>query len=280
MNNRSESLIKSWKNRPNYIGDIKHPKLYNIWRSFMFTKKGQEIGCSEEWKDYRTFYNDIKDLYSEGLRLIRKDKNLNFNKDNCVFVSDIESANLKGNNILLTYKEETKTLLEWSIDLNISLKGLRIRYHRYKDILPIDQILFGRIKTKKRNITDYKLLEYQQQKNKISKMLSSYKVKDNNKRLEFDLDYDFMINNIVSKNCIYCNNNLNIGCDRIDNNIGHIKTNVVPCCYICNIVRSNNFTIEEMKLLGKVIEEIRINKSNPILKETFDKGEEIIIEIV
>ena len=89
-----------------------------------------------------------------------------------------------------------------------------------------------------------------------------------------------MINNIVSKNCIYCNNNLNIGCDRIDNNIGHIKTNVVPCCYICNIVRSNNFTIEEMKLLGKVIEEIRINKSNPILKETFDKGEEIIIEIV
>lgn len=52
----------------------------------------------------------------------------------------------------------------------------------------------------------------------------------------------------------------NIGCDRIDNNKGHSIDNVVPCCNICNTVRGNNFTVDEMKLLGSLIKKIINNR--------------------
>jgi len=44
---------------------------------------------------------------------------------------------------------------------------------------------------------------------------------------EFELFWD--------ASCSYCNNTIiGIGLDRIDNNIGYINTNVVPCCTTCN----------------------------------------------
>ena len=41
-----------------------------------------------------------------------------------------------------------------------------------------------------------------------------------------------------------------------DNSKGHTYDNVVPCCYVCNCARNNNFTFEEMKQLGKTIKSI------------------------
>jgi len=38
---------------------------------------------------------------------------------------------------------------------------------------------------------------------------------------------------------------------------GHTKNNVVPCCLECNTARNNNFSFEEMKILGKTIGEIK-----------------------
>lgn len=41
---RAQALSKAWKNRKDYIGDIKnlHPKIYNSWRAIRFTEKGKE----------------------------------------------------------------------------------------------------------------------------------------------------------------------------------------------------------------------------------------------
>lgn len=51
--------------------------------------------------------------------------------------------------------------------------------------------------------------------------------------------------NIVSKSCKYCGENIKIiGIDRIDNNIGYILENCVPCCKICNIMKST-LSLEE-----------------------------------
>jgi hypothetical protein len=36
--------------------------------------------------------------------------------------------------------------------------------------------------------------------------------------------------------------------ERIDNNIGHIKSNTVLCCYKCNCTRHNAYTHEEFKI--------------------------------
>lgn len=44
----------------------KYPRIYNTWRSIRFTKKGKKIGHSEEWNDFITFFNDVKDSYSKG----------------------------------------------------------------------------------------------------------------------------------------------------------------------------------------------------------------------
>lgn len=49
--------------------------------------------------------------------------------------------------------------------------------------------------------------------------------------------------------------------DRIDNNIGHTKLNVVPCCYTCNTARNNNFTHNEMFILGETIKQIKLNRN-------------------
>ena len=69
-----------------------------------------------------------------------------------------------------------------------------------------------------------------------------------------------MIENILTQKCVYCGDTKRIGCDRINNNLGHTKDNVVPCCIECNTARNNYFTYEEMRELGKTIAKIKENR--------------------
>ena len=93
-------------------------------------------------------------------------------------------------------------------------------------------------------------------------MISSYKIKDKKRDLEIcDFDIDWMIDNIFNQKCVYCGDTKRLGCDRINNDVGHIKTNVVPCCYECNVARGNNFSYDEMKVIGKVIRKIKLHRS-------------------
>lgn len=75
---------------------------------------------------------------------------------------------------------------------------------------------------------------------------------------EVDLDAQWIIDNIFNEGCIYCGETdwHKLGCDRIDNTKGHTKDNVVPCCSRCNKLRSNKFTVDEMKEIGAVIKRI------------------------
>jgi len=59
--------------------------------------------------------------------------------------------------------------------------------------------------------------------------------------------------------CYYCGYPSN-GVDRIDNSIGHIMTNCIPCCHTCNVARMDNFSHEEMIILGKTIREIKLKR--------------------
>lgn len=56
--------------------------------------------------------------------------------------------------------------------------------------------------------------------------------------------------------CVYCGHKAT-GFDRIDNRIGHIKSNCVPCCKECNVARMDNFSHEETFLIGEVIKKIK-----------------------
>lgn len=97
-------------------------------------------------------------------------------------------------------------------------------------------------------------------------LICAYRKSDKKRNQTCDLDREFLLNNIFNKECIYCGSSSNIGCDRINNNLGHLKTNVVPCCRICNTTRMNNFTHDEMKILGKTIKQINENRMHFQLK--------------
>jgi len=86
----------------------------------------------------------------------------------------------------------------------------------------------------------------------------SYKAIDKKKGLEFDLTITWYKENIEGNSCYYCDDaESGIGCDRIDNSQGHTKLNVVPCCKLCNITRMNNFTHDEMIILGRTIKQLK-----------------------
>lgn len=249
---RIVSLIEAQRQAPSYLGDLKFSPLYNIWRSFMFTKKGKMAGYGKDWAVFKAFYNDMKDTYTKGLRLCRLDKDKPFNKDNCVWVTDQQLAFSRRDNLVFTYNGETKLLKEWSEIYGIPYNGLKQRFTKSKNYTP-HEILFGITIRNNKAVKDINEVEAKYRRAKASKMISSYRCSDKKRNLYCDLDIDWFLQHISQKKCVYCGSDKKIGCDRIDNNIGHIKDNVIPCCYTCNVVRHSLFTVDEMRELGKTI---------------------------
>jgi len=96
----------------------------------------------------------------------------------------------------------------------------------------------------------------------IKQKLSKYKQFDVCAKFQNDLTYDWFYENIHTQPCVYCGEENNNGADRIDNNKGHTKDNIVPACALCNITRANRFSHEEMLLLGNTIALIKKNRKD------------------
>lgn len=92
-------------------------------------------------------------------------------------------------------------------------------------------------------------------------MLNAYRKIDKSKHRSCDIDLPFLMA-IFSMSCVYCGDTDRLGCDRVDNSIGHLKSNVVPCCATCNISRMNNFTHSEMFIIGKAVREVKLSRAN------------------
>ena len=253
---RIERMKAPWKNRADYINDIKDPKIYNIWRSFRFTKRGKKIGNSESWNIYREFYEDMFPTFENGKRLIRIDKTRPFSKENCIWATNEEAGILKGNNILIEYNSKKRTIKEWAYLLNKPISSIRNRYHKYKNIISIEEVLFGKNLLPRKNISSGKDLSDRLLRNKASKLCSTYRFNDSRKGYKNNLTNKWLIDNILLKSCIYCGTTEQIGADRIDNSKGHTMDNVIPCCYSCNAVRGDRFSYEEMLIIGQTINEI------------------------
>lgn len=67
---------------------------------------------------------------------------------------------------------------------------------------------------------------------------------------------------LVALPCVYCgfvNEGSGIGLDRIVNDRGYHKDNVVSCDYVCNTARNDHFTHEEMKtVIGPAIRQVKL----------------------
>lgn len=113
-------------------------------------------------------------------------------------------------------------------------------------------------------------------RNKIAKIdagyksiYASYRSNAISRKHVFNIDFNYFKKLLIS-NCFYCNiepsntyfkSYYNVkynGIDRINNKIGYIESNIVPCCKMCNISK-NNYDMENFL---NWIERISINYSN------------------
>jgi hypothetical protein len=90
-------------------------------------------------------------------------------------------------------------------------------------------------------------------RHRTNRLLTNYKRKDKKQGLEFNITEEWFDKNIKCKPCTYCGSEKRIGCDRIDNKIGHIASNCIPCCPVCNVIKLTNFTVSEMMKIGQFI---------------------------
>lgn len=93
----------------------------------------------------------------------------------------------------------------------------------------------------------------------------NYRKGARHRNLSFELTKEEFIE-ITTKNCHYCNAEpvekvfapkavghvIVNGIDRKDSNIGYIKDNCVPCCTMCNYVKSNKPYDEFLSLIEKI----------------------------
>lgn len=93
-------------------------------------------------------------------------------------------------------------------------------------------------------------------------LIREYKGSAKCRSLTYSMSDNFLFS-LVKKPCYYCNsepfkphredqNFLYNGLDRIDNNIGYLESNVVPCCFICNKMKGVLNEGEFMEHLNKI----------------------------
>ncbi len=76
--------------------------------------------------------------------------------------------------------------------------------------------------------------------------------------IEWLLSFDEYVR-LIKESCYYCGNKLckpvrrMVGLDRLDSNLGYEISNVVSCCYVCNVMKNNFLTPEETKVVANAL---------------------------
>lgn len=121
-------------------------KLYECWINMKtrVTNKKQDthnryinrnIKMCDEWlKDYYIFEKwALENGYKDNLTIDRIDNNGNYCPENCRWVDRTIQANNRRTNVRLEYNNETKTMMEWSRELNIPYYYLQ-KFHKQKSM--------------------------------------------------------------------------------------------------------------------------------------------------
>lgn len=99
-------------------------------RFYVYGAKGVKI-CDEWLHNFDNFYNwSIENGYCKGLSIDRIDVKGNYEPNNCRWVTMKVQQNNRSNTIFITYKGETKSVMEWHEITGIKHKTLLQRYHK------------------------------------------------------------------------------------------------------------------------------------------------------
>lgn len=143
-------------------------------------------------------------------------------------------------------------------------KECQKKWHKTYRKLNIDK--YKEKRKKEYLINKQKQLEYYRKPiNKYKSYLKGAKARN----IQFLLSVEVFIE-LLKNNCFYCNETSLIGIDRVDSSKGYTLENCVPCCSICNIMKSNR-TLEEF--LEKCAQITRNNDHKKIIQSLYSKKE-------
>lgn len=122
-------------------GQTSHP-LYMTWKGMIsrcynkddigyFRYGGRGIRVCDEWQDINTFITDMYPSYAKGLQLDRINNDGDYNRSNCKWSTRRENSNNRRNNRVIEYNGISKTISEWSRELNIPLNTLLYRLNNW-----------------------------------------------------------------------------------------------------------------------------------------------------
>ena len=104
--------------------------------------------CDEWYHNYPAFKEwAINNGYNDNLTIDRIDNNLGYSPNNCRWITQLEQASNKRNNVYITINEETHSMSEWCRIYNVSYAAARKRIGEYG----WDPIKAVTTQTKKRN---------------------------------------------------------------------------------------------------------------------------------
>ena len=111
----------SWQNMKQRCSNKKHPdyKRYG----------GRGITFCPSWKNFINFYDDMGEPPSDKYSLDRIDNNLGYCKENCRWATASQQARNNSRVHYVTYQGKTKSLLDWSEELDVSYTLLRKRLY-------------------------------------------------------------------------------------------------------------------------------------------------------
>lgn len=142
---KSCGCLKEEKLKTNSIThNMRHTRFYSIWANMKYRCSnsnsinygGRGIKVCDRWTDFNNFYED---MYISYQKAIKRDKNITIDRinndgdyepSNCRWASMKEQNNNKRNNRIYRYKDETLTIAEWSIKLDIPYHTLLNRLNR------------------------------------------------------------------------------------------------------------------------------------------------------
>ena len=92
---------------------------------------------------------------------------------------------------------------------------------------------------------------------------ASYKANAKRRGHEFLLSFEqFML--MWRKPCFYCGSEIKtIGIDRVNNSVGYVSGNVVPCCKQCNVAKMDNDIFKYIEHCAKVVMHFKMSSFAP-----------------
>lgn len=132
----------------NYKHGMRNTRIYSIYHGLRQRCDNPKVvdyhiwggkGIKYQWKTFEEFYKDMGTSYEEHVKkfgikdttIDRIDNNKNYTKENCHWTTVKEQVHNSGIIKPLTFKNETKSQIEWCRELGIKPTTLNMRIKKY-----------------------------------------------------------------------------------------------------------------------------------------------------